>query len=283
MDKDYILSVIEQNFTNESKTILLNQFETFREISKIDFTQKKYKIGDEVLLDKGTLLHGTFNNLDGLKYIAQKGLIASDFTKSRKSKYPSCVCVWKLKEKYKLKDYINFYSGGTIKYSGLLINNEYSQEIQTQIIQYDELNQLNNILKKHPCRFWNIEQTKESRFMPSLSQDKVQIGIIFKNNEYTELFINHGDILNEEIVDDVLAKDFVNPDYYDKFIIDRKNKDDFFTDRESAILFGLPVNLIDGILVGREYENKKEKLDEIKELLPNVYICNLDGIVIVEN
>lgn len=58
------------------------------------------------------------------------------------------------------------------------------------------------------------------------------------------------------------------------------NKDDFFTNRESAILFGLPSNLIEGILVGRIYENDKTILKKIKELLPNVYICNIDGKVI---
>ena len=67
-----------------------------------------------------------------------------------------------------------------------------------------------------------------------------------------------------------------------QFVIDRKNKDDFFTDRESAILFGLPSNLIEGILVGREYEKNINILQEIKKYLPNCYICNLDGLVIME-
>ena len=57
---------------------------------------------------------------------------------------------------------------------------------------------------------------------------------------------------------------------------------DFFTDRESAILFGVPVNFIEGILVGRTYEKDDSILNEIKELLPDCYICNLDGKVIRE-
>ena len=57
----------------------------------------------------------------------------------------------------------------------------------------------------------------------------------------------------------------------------------FFTDRESAILFGIPANFIEGILVGRTYENDKNILEEIKLLLPNCYICNLDGKVIIGN
>ena len=70
--------------------------------------------------------------------------------------------------------------------------------------------------------------------------------------------------------------------YYERFIKERLNKDDFFTDRESAILFGVPVNFIEGILVGRTYEKDDSILNEIKELLPDCYICNLDGKVIRE-
>ena len=61
---------------------------------------------------------------------------------------------------------------------------------------------------------------------------------------------------------------------------ERKNKDDFFTDRESAIIFGIPANFIEGILVGRTYEKDKKVLNEIRNLLPNAYICNIDGKVI---
>ena len=63
---------------------------------------------------------------------------------------------------------------------------------------------------------------------------------------------------------------------------DSPKKDIYFTNRESAVLFGIPSNFIEGILVGREYEEKPEILSRIKELLPNAYICNLSGKVIVE-
>lgn len=127
-----------------------------------------------------------------------------------------------------------------------------------------------------------MEQTKEVRFMPSLNQDDVQLGIIFNgNNEYTKRLL-HGDILQEKNVNDEDVESFVNDKYYAKFVIDRKNKDDFFTDRESAIVFGIPSNLIEGILVGKKYENDNEILKEIKDILPEVYICNLDGKVIVD-
>ena len=116
--------------------------------------------------------------------------------------------------------------------------------------------------------------------MPSLVQDKVQIGIIFNgNNLYIKELLN-GDVLNPNLINDKDVKEFINPDYYEKFIKQRKNKDDFFTDRESAIIFGIPSCFIEGILVGRKYEKDEVVLRKIKELLPNAYICNLDGVVI---
>ena len=128
-----------------------------------------------------------------------------------------------------------------------------------------------------------MEQTKEARFLPSLVQNKVQIGIIF-NAEKSSIkeLIKNGDILNVNYINDYDVKEFVNEVYYERFIIDRKNKDDFFTNRESAILFGIPANFIEGILVGRIYEKDSKILKEIKKLIPNSYICNLDGKVIVE-
>lgn len=138
---------------------------------------------------------------------------------------------------------------------------------------------INEIIEKSGFQRWYMEQTKEARFMPNLLSDNVQIGIIFdSDNEYVKkLLVN--DILSGNMDNEVL-KDFVVDKYYDRFLIDVKNKDDFFTDRESAVLFGIPSNFIEGILVGRTYENDEKMLKNIKELLPNVYICNLDGIVI---
>ena len=125
-----------------------------------------------------------------------------------------------------------------------------------------------------------MEQTKEARFMPNSLNDRVQIGIIFDgNNKYTKELLK-GDILDSKFMSDEDVKDFVNEKYYERFIVDRQNKNDLFTDRESAILFGLPSSLIEGILVGRIYENNESILKEIKELLSNCYICNLDGKVI---
>lgn len=273
--KDIINNKTDELFKNNSNKIIKRQIDRYfdaLENGKIEY--KEYKIGDMVLLPKGTLIHGTYKNIEGLKEIVKNGLISSDFIDGRHSKYPACVGVWNLKKDYYLKDYINFYSGGTIMFNG-------KNKKITRIISYNDMpNILDIVSNEKDYHMWYLEQTKEARFMPSLVQDNVQIAVIFNgNNKYIKNLLK-GDILNIDNISDEDVKPFVNEKYYDKFIVDRKNKDDFFTDRESAILYGIPSNFIEGVLVGRKYESDVKILDEIKEILPNVYVCNLDGIII---
>ena len=278
MTKEQYLKIVNEKIQNSnSKQIMINQINNFFNYLNFTLPPHNYKIGDNVYLKKGTLLHGTYKNLDGLKEIVKNGLISSWFIDDRLSKYPSSIGVWNLKQDYFLKDYIDFYSGGTIMYCGIFDND---RQNKTQVIPYSKMKNINVIANSINCHMWVLEQTKEARFMPSLAKNNVQIGIIFNgNNKYSKILLN-GDILNPNIINDKDVKEFINPKYYEKFINDRKHKDDFFTDRESAIIFGIPSNFIEGILVGKNYEQNTKILEEIKQLLPNAYICNLDGKII---
>lgn len=281
MNKEDYIKIVQERLNNNSKKIMIKQINNYYIAKKIATPKHKYSVGDDVYLKKGTLLHGTYKNIDGLKEILKDGLISSWFIDGRMTKYPSSVGVWNLKKDYLLKDYINFYSGGTILYSGIFENEVDTQKNKTAVIPYNEMSNIINITNKVDCHMWTLEQTKEARFMPSLIQNRVQIGIIFNGNNSGIKSLLKGDILNQSNIDDENVKEFVNPNYYANFLKLRKNKDDFFTDRESAILFGIPSNLIEGILVGRKYEKDSKILSEIKELLPTCYICNLDGKVIM--
>lgn len=285
MTKEEYINIVNENelLDEKGKKKLVMQIKKYYEAKNSVIDKDKYNVGDTVKLKKGTLLHGTYKNLDGLKEILKDGLISSWFIDGRLSKYPSSVGVWNLKNDYDLKDYINYYSGGTIMYCGIFENGVDTQKNQTAVIPYNEMNNIIDTVSKIDCHMWTLEQTKEARFMPSLVQNRVQIGIIFNGNNKYALELLNGDILDLSNLNDKEVKPFVNQDYYEKFIKHRKNKDDFFTDRESAILFGIPSNLIEGILVGRNYEKDNEILKEIKALIPEAYICNLDGKVIVGN
>lgn len=281
MNKKYYVDITQEKLTNEkSKMIIINQIERFYNYKENYLNESnKYNTGDLVRLKKGTLLHGTYKNFEGLKEIVKNGLISSWFIDGRLSKYPSSVGVWNLKKDCLLKDYINFYSGGTILYAGVYENGNDTQMNKTDVISYDKMNLILDEVMKVDCHMWTLEQTKEARFMPSLVQNRVQVGIIFNGESKEIKNILLGDILSGNISDEDV-REFVNPNYYENFIRERKNKNDFFTDRESAVLFGIPSNFIEGILVGRKYETDSTMLNKIKELVPNAYICNLDGIVI---
>ena len=267
MKKEEYLKIAKDNYSGEALNLISKQIDIFFTHCNNNYKSSNYKIGDFVNLRKGTFMHGTYKNINGLKEIVKNGLIASLFTNGRMSKYPSCVGVWNLKQDYKLADYIDFYSGGTIKYNGLLVDTEYSQNISTEVIPYSKIHILNDYILDTPCRMWTMEMTKEARFLPSLVQDTVQIGAIFE--------------MSDEIKADFLKGDILEPSNIDSFIKNRNNKDDYFTDRESALLFGIPACMITGILVGKKYEFDNNMLKEIKKILPNCYICNLDGKVIV--
>ena len=274
LTKDDYIKIAKEKL-KENSNIMVEQIERYYIAKEYTLPICQYKVGDDVKLLKGTLLHGTYKNLGGLKEILKDGLISSWFIYGRGSKYPSSVGVWNLKKDYLLKDYINFYSGGTARYF-----NQLDDKKETEVIPFDEMNSFIERFISKNYLVWNLEQTKEARFLPSLVQNKAQIGIIFNGTNKVVKDLLKGDILNPNNINDNDVKEFVNESYYDRFIIDRKNKDDFFTDRESAILFGIPANLIEGILVGRQYEKDNQVLNQIKSLLPNCYICNLDGKVI---
>lgn len=280
MKKEDFTEKAKEMLSENSKQTVLDQIDRFYKANNITSPKNTYKAGDNVFLKKGTLLHGTYKNLEGLKEIVKNGLISSWFIDGRLSKYPSSVGVWNLQKGYYLKDYINFYSGGTIMYCGVfdeLANKEVSK---TAVIPYDKMSNINEISQKYDCHMWLMEQTKEARFMPSLNQNNVQIGLIFNADLIKKSNLLIGDILDRDTFNDDIVKDFVNLNYYEKFIKERAKKDDFFTNRESAVLFGIPSNLIEGILVGKTYEKNQNVLKEIKEILPDCYICNLEGMVI---
>ena len=283
MDKNEYLKLAKSRLhSRNSKKLLISQINNFYRVEDECKKRKhKYKVWDFVKLKKWTLLHWTWKNIEWVEYIAKHGLITWQFKWWREWKYLYTVGVWSLKNDILLKDYINFYSWGTIKYFFWWKDGKEWSSKQ-KIIPFNEMKGLLGWLKKEWANTWYMEQTKEARFMPSLAQNFVQVWIIMDGNSKYAKLLKQWDILDLKISDKD-AKEFVHPEVYEKFFVpNRKNKDLFFTDRESAILFWIPPVLIEWILVWRKYEKDNKMLKRIKELLPSAYICNLDGEVIMK-
>ena len=262
MNKQNYIKIINEKISGSAKDILLKQIDLFYDINN-QIEKNKYDIGESVKLKKGTFIHGIFGELENFDFTIKNGFISTDFTSiTRQNKIKYSVGMWNIQTDMLLKDYINQYSGFTISYS---IGRGPEAKTISKLIPFHKFDLVTEKIN-NDNEIWTYygEQTKEVRFIPSLVSDKKQIAFI----------------LNME--SDYAKK--LDYRYKEKFINqDRVNRNAITTDRESAIMFGLPINLVEGIFVGRKLEMDEKKLKYIKPKLPDCYICNLDGKVVVGN
>lgn len=277
--KEKYIEYAKNTFKGKALELVLNNIELFFKDEKIN--KHKYKVGEEVKLSKGTYMHGIPGLLDNFDWVMKNGLVAVDFTGNSegKNKIKNSIGMWNIKEDMLLKDYIINYSGVTVTYT--IGRGPGSKEV-SKLIPYhkfdEEIEIINN--DENIWTYW-AEKTKEVTFLPSLVSNKRQIAFILNMESDSAKEMIKADVWNRELEEETL-KEFLDYRYYEKFLQERFNRTAQTTDRESAIMFGLPNRLIEGVLVGRKVEENKEYLEHIKSKLPDCYICNLDGKVIVE-
>ena len=271
MNKEKYIEYAKKTFSGKTLDLVLKQIELFYK-DDVVINKNKYSLGDDVYLKKGTFLHGLGNNNNNIDFVLNNGFIASEFNGDLKSKkYFNNIGVWNIKEDIYLKDYIKMYSGVTLtrNIDGV---RDYKLVSHNEIIE--TIDELNNDKK---VRIWNMQQTKEIKFLPSLSSNLVDYGFILNmESEYAKELANN-DIFNPKMDKEILSY-FVAEPFIDELLNEPRNA--LTTDRESAIFFGLPNRLIEGVLVSKRIENDVNALDILKSKLPECYICNLDGKVI---
>ena len=278
MNKEKYIEYAKKTFQGKALELVLNNIELFYE--KKEIKKNKYHVGEEVKLKKGTYMHGIPGLLDNFDWIVENGFISNDFTEENiHNKIRHSIGMWVIQKDCLLQDYIKEYSGFTITYT--IGRGPGSKEV-TKLIPYhkfdEETEKINN--DENIWMYWG-DQTKEIRFMPSLVSNKRHIAFILNmESDYAKEMIKK-DVWNIELVEEEL-KEFLDYRYYENFLKERVNRTAQTTDRESAIIFGLPSSLIEGVLVGRKLEQDKDSLKHIKEKLPDCYICNIDGKIIVE-
>ena len=278
-NKEKYIDYVNNTFDGKAKELVLKQIDLFYKDNVI-IPKNNYKIDDDVKLKKGTFIHGIPGLLDNFDWIIENGFVAIDFTGNSegKNKIKNSIGMWNIKKDILLKDYINNYSGITITYT---IGRGPGSKTISKLISYHkfdkETEKINN--DEEIWTYWG-EKTKEVTFLPSLVSNKRQIAFILNmESDYAKEMIK-ADVWSKELDEETL-KYFLDYRYYPKFLDLRFNRDATTTDRESAIIFGLPSRLIEGVLVGRKLEQDKEALKYIKSKLKNCYICNLNGKVIM--
>lgn len=278
-NKENYIEYVKNNYENEAQELLLKHIELFFNPSKI--TKNKYNVGDSVFLKKGTHMHGIPGMLESFDWVIYNGFIGNDFTNhSVANKIKSSIGMWDIQEDMYLKDYINKYSGFTIVYT--IGRGPGSKEV-SELIPYHKFDEYTEKINddENIWTYWG-DQTKEVRFLPSLVANKRQIAFILNmESDYAKELVKN-DVWNPNLSEETV-KPFIDYRYLEKFLKERQNRNAMTTDRETAIMFGLPPCLIEGVFVGRKIEQDKEALDYIKSKLPDCYICNLDGKVIVGN
>lgn len=280
MNKEKYINYANDHFKGNALDLVLKQIKLFFK-EDAEVVKTKYTIGEEVYLKKGTFIHGIFNGINNFNYTVDNGFIATEFNDfKRTNKISNGVGVWNIKDDTYLKDYIELYSGFTITYT---IGRGPNSKLVSKLIPYHKFDYVTEKINNDDEIWqWFGEQTKEVRFIPSLVSEKRQIAFIINTESKYAKEIIKADIWNTYLDDETL-KYFTDYRYYEKFLTERFNRDAKTTDRESAIIFGFPSSLIEGILVGRKTEKDIKMLKYIKSKLPDCYICNLDGKVIVGN
>lgn len=280
MNKEKYINYANDHFKGNALDLVLKQIKLFFK-EDAEVVKTKYTIGEEVYLKKGTFIHGIFNGINNFNYTVDNGFIATEFNDfKRTNKISNGVGVWNIKDDTYLKDYIELYSGFTITYT---IGRGPNSKLVSKLIPYHKFDYVTEKINNDDEIWqWFGEQTKEVRFIPSLVSEKRQIAFIINTESKYAKEIIKADIWNTYLDDETL-KYFTDYRYYENFLTERFNRDAKTTDRESAIIFGFPSSLIEGILVGRKTEKDIKMLKYIKSKLPDCYICNLDGKVIVGN
>ncbi len=275
-EREYLNNIKRKfKYNKASYNLFVEQLNNFKLAEdNFELPKHQYQIKDNVLLKKGTFIHGVRQGDKNLDSIIENGFLSSNIQNfnAKAQKTPYCVSMWNIKEDILLKDYINLYSGMTIKYT------DFNDHPTTKLVPYNKLDEEIENSRTMNIWMWSAEQTKEIRFLPSLIRDDNQIAFILNtDNNYAKKIIKN-DIFSLEF-DKKILKSFISKWFIENFIYIKR--DDFTTNRESAIIFGIPSCFIEGVLVGRKLENDKKQLEIIKEKLPQCYICNLNGKIII--
>ena len=283
--KEKYIKYAKDNFEGKALELVLNNIELFYR-ENVVINKNKYNIGDDVFLKKGTFLHGlggspdSYNNFKIFDYVVENGFIGGDFNGRPTVKILNSVGMWNIKQDQLLSKYIKDYSGVTIKYR--VGNREIGLTDYYELCNCDNMeNRLKELNNEEDVWQWSCEQTKEVRFIPSLFSDKNQIALILNmESDYAKECAKY-DVWNPNFRTEDIMKYFCSKYFLPEMLEGKFNA--ATTDRESAIIFGLSSKLIEGVLVGKKIENDNIALSYIKDKLPDCYICNLEGKVIVSN
>lgn len=274
MNKETLKKIIEEKFKNSvTKELFIKQVDNYFKYN--DNNINRYQEGENVLLTKNSLIHGSRIEPKNISMIKENGLIASEFylTENIVKKKPYIVEFWNVEKNMTLKEFIDVRAGVTIE----IIDKD--GKIKKDILSsIDDISQ--NLKQIKNYRDFVIYQNQEQRFVPNDYYNNSTMAFIINNDTDKKNEILKNDIFsngfNRTILEEIL------PQWYIEKYIDGEF-DIHETGREKGIIFGIPAGLIEGILVNNDIKENKKSLSYIHEVFPNCYICDIKGKVIIGN
>ena len=209
-----------EGLESEKQLVIKEQIERFKKLKEED--RRIIEPSDNLLLPKGTLIHGTSFNDDNLKSISNSGIITGQFfgiEEDGETYY--CADFHKVPKDESIREYDEFhsknYNDGRCPFG-----NKGKNSIAFLIYPDDR----NKELLKYDCF---IKDTEEGKVTRSMVNEK---GLPYDDNTIM-----------------------------------------------SSILFGVPSNFINGIVIGDNLISK-ENIERLNNLFPNVFIVRNTGEII---
>jgi len=269
MNKEISIENAKKKFSGELLDIVLQQINDHYDLINSNYEViNRYKIGDDIVLDKNHLLHGIGKHIDLIENVfAKRGIVSQDFF-GDDSNHAFCytAAFWTVDKKILLKDFVKNYSGMVVK-----CNDNYEQ------VPYGELDNFVEKMKDVDHWLWTAESSMEIRFMPSIARNINQVGFIVNTENEICQNLRKNSVFKESFKNEY-AYEFVSDKAKEKFEKEGFTSDFFL--RADYLIYGIPKCCIEGILVGRELEKDIDNLNKLKDLFPKCYICNLDGKVV---
>ncbi len=272
--QDEYIEILKNELDTDQCDLMAEQMKLFYSLQNQPLKKNHYNLGDMVVLKKNMLLHGLRNvdNIQILESIKNHGLISNTFRSDNKTfKVNYCTSLWHIKKNIMLGDYVNLYSGMTVRHNwdNLLM------------VPYGKMDEYIESIKNKNLGLLYAESNMEILFLPNLAQNdkKVQLALILNAQDKICQPLMNNNLLGSNIDKDLAIKFFHVRD--PKGLLENAKHNEH--SRIAYIPFGFPSSMIEGILVGRIAEKNQKLLSQIKQIFPDCYICNIDGKIIVAN
>lgn len=228
----------DKELNDKQKRLLEEQINRFNQIKNSNIKNTDFKKDEKgkIVLQEGTLLHGTSFDIEKLKDIKENGILACEFLgKLEEDETFYCADFYRVPKTMKMQEYFDWCH----------------ESEQKGIIRMSKMECSRMPIRNQAGLVFIVNQNQNLKDLLSLD--------VYRDNEFTE---EMKEVVNFEGID--------NDRLYGS------------KERLSAILYGVPANMISGIWIGDYVRENEEYIEKLKQIFPESYIVDKEGSIIYE-